>query len=106
MQQMGVQSERIQTGEYRIQGVGSKGLLEPETILDLGNSGTATRLLIGLLSGYPIVSTITGDASVRRRPMLRVVNPIRQMGATLLGRQEGRFVPISIQGGNLKRHSI
>ncbi len=79
-----------------------KGLQEPEEILDLGNSGTATRLMIGLLAGYPIAATLTGDASVRRRPMLRVVEPIRRMGALVLGRKDGDRVPLTLQGGNLR----
>lgn len=102
MRRLGVSIEKPEPGEYRIEGAGRKGFQEPEEILDLGNSGTATRLMIGLLAGYPIAATLTGDASVRRRPMLRVVEPVRRMGALVLGRKEGDRVPLTIQGGNLR----
>ncbi len=102
MRRLGVNVEKHESGEYRIEGAGENGLQEPEEILDLGNSGTATRLMIGLLAGYPIAATLTGDASVRRRPMLRVVEPIRRMGALVLGRKDGDRAPLTIQGGNLR----
>jgi 3-phosphoshikimate 1-carboxyvinyltransferase len=101
MQMAGAGIKKQAPGEYEIAGCGLAGLQEPEDILDLGNSGTATRLMIGLLAGYPITCTLTGDASVRRRPMLRVVDPIRKMGATILGRENGAKVPLSISGSHL-----
>lgn len=102
MQKMGASIEKKAPGAYTVRGVGSRGLQEPDDLLDLGNSGTSTRLLIGLLAGYPLTATLTGDASIRRRPMLRVVEPIRRMGATILGREGGNKAPLTIQGGKLK----
>ncbi len=102
MQLLGANIEKTDEGEFIVDGVGSKGLCEPADVLDLGNSGTATRLLTGLLCGYPLVATLTGDASVRRRPMLRVVEPLRRMGATILGREGGNKVPLTLQGGGLQ----
>jgi 3-phosphoshikimate 1-carboxyvinyltransferase len=70
--------------------------------LDAGNSGTTMRLMAGLLAGQPIFSVMTGDASLSSRPMARVVEPLRLMGATITGRQGGRLAPLVIDGGNLK----
>lgn len=89
-------------GEIRILGRGIEQLTEPENILDLGNSGTGFRLLAGLLAGRPFLSILTGDASLRRRPMRRIVRPLRQMGAHIEGRQEGQYAPLAIRGGDLQ----
>jgi 3-phosphoshikimate 1-carboxyvinyltransferase len=78
------------------------GLREPEEVLDVGNSGTTIRLLAGVLSGHAFHSVLTGDASVRRRPMDRVVDPLRRMGARISGRQAGRLAPLTIDGGGLR----
>ncbi len=75
---------------------------EPEEILDVGNSGTTLRLLAGLLAGHPLHSVLTGDASIRRRPVDRVAEPLRCMGARISGRQGGRLAPLSIDGGGLR----
>jgi 3-phosphoshikimate 1-carboxyvinyltransferase len=88
-------------GRIEICGRGPEGLREPETVLDAGNSGTALRLLVGLLAGRPFFSVLTGDASLRRRPMRRVVDPLTAMGATLLGRAGGQYPPLAIQGRQL-----
>lgn len=88
-------------GCVRIVGRGPDALREPETILDAGNSGTSLRLLAGLLAGRPFFSILTGDASLRRRPMRRVVEPLAAMGATLLGREAGRYPPLAIRGAEL-----
>jgi 3-phosphoshikimate 1-carboxyvinyltransferase len=77
-------------------------LREPEDVLDVGNSGTTLRLLAGVLSGQPFHSVLTGDASIRRRPMDRVAEPLRQMGARISGRAGGRLAPLSIVGGGLR----
>lgn len=69
---------------------------EPDDILDCGNSGTTTRLMTGLLAGQPFASVLTGDASIRRRPMGRVIEPLRTMGAHIHGRQGDRLAPIQI----------
>ncbi|MCF6137571.1 3-phosphoshikimate 1-carboxyvinyltransferase [Pseudalkalibacillus berkeleyi] len=101
MEQLGVQINE-QEGQLTIKGVGASGLTEPVNVLDVGNSGTTARLLSGILAGFPIYSVLAGDESIHRRPMSRVVNPLREMGATIKGREDGRLAPISIIGGNTK----
>ena len=102
MRQLGAGVTQNNDGSYSIAGVGQKGLSEPDAVLDLGNSGTSTRLLLGLLSGYPVTATMTGDASLRQRPMKRVTDPLRQMGAVILGRDRGNRLPLTVAGGGLK----
>ena len=75
---------------------------EPGDVLDVGNSGTTIRLLAGVLAGQPFHSVLTGDASIRRRPMARVAEPLRQMGAHISGRQGGRLAPLAIAGASLR----
>lgn len=86
----------LQNGELRIEGVGLGGLVAPREPLDLGNSGTAMRLLAGLLAGQPFDSVLTGDGSLRQRPMERVAEPLRAMGAKVATRS-GK-APIRISG--------
>lgn len=74
---------------------------EPERPLDMGNSGTGTRLLAGVLASMPFLSVLIGDASIHRRPMDRVVLPLREMGARIDGREEGRYAPLVVRGGAL-----
>ena len=100
LQSMGVSIDRSPTGIYHIQGVGLDGLAEPEDVLDMGNSGTAMRLLAGVLASQPFFSVMTGDASLRRRPMARIITPLTQMGAKILGRN-GDKAPLVIQGTEL-----
>lgn len=88
-------------GSVLIHGAGAEGLREPASILDAANSGTCLRLLAGLLAGRPFFSVLTGDASLRTRPMRRIVEPLAAMGATLLGRAGGEFPPLAIRGGGL-----
>lgn len=88
-----------------IYGKGLHGLTEPLDVMDMGNSGTSARLLCGLLSGQPFFSVMTGDRSLRRRPMRRVVEPLRAMGACIWGRESGEFLPLAIRGGGLRRIS-
>ncbi len=78
-----------------------RGFVEPEGILDCGNSGTSMRLLSGLLAARPFFSVLTGDASLTKRPMRRVAAPLREMGATILGRGGGEYPPLAVSGGNL-----
>ena len=82
-----------------VQGVGLRGLEEPKRPLDAENSGTTTRLLAGLLAGLPIFAVLTGDQSLLARPMARVVQPLRQMGARIEGREAGRFAPLCFLPG-------
>jgi len=77
-------------------------LVEPPDVLDCGNSGTSMRLLCGLLAGWPHLSVLTGDVSLRRRPMARIVEPLRRMGARVDGRDGGRFAPLVVRGGGLQ----
>ena len=88
-------------GGVQIKGAGPEALREPLTVLDAGNSGTSLRLLAGLLAGRPFFSVLTGDASLRSRPMRRITEPLAAMGATLLGRVNGDFPPLAIRGGAL-----
>ena len=88
--------------ELLIEGAGIHGLTEPDNVIDCGNSGTTMRLLSGVLSGIPFFSVLSGDDSLRRRPMGRVVEPLRQMGAEIRGRDGDRYPPLAIRGGGLK----
>ena len=94
-------TEGASPGEYTIQGYGPV-LEEASDILDAGNSGTSMRLLSGLLASQPFLSVITGDGSLRSRPMRRIVEPLQIMGAQVMGRQNGSLAPLVIQGGSLK----
>ena len=86
-----------ETDHWRIDGVGIGGLSEPENVLDLGNSGTGARLLMGLLASHPMTAVLTGDASLRSRPMARISTPLSTMGARFLGRAGGRL-PMTVIG--------
>jgi len=86
----------------RIEGKGLHGLKEPEDILDCKNSGTSMRLLSGLLSGQNFFSVLTGDSSLLKRPMKRIIEPLNLMGAKISGRENDQFAPLTIKGGNLK----
>ena len=102
IRQLGIEVEQIGPTHLQVRGKGSGGLSEPENYMDAGNSGTTIRLLSGILAGQNFLSILTGDASIRRRPMGRIADPLRHMGANIWGRSGGRFAPIAIQGGNLK----
>jgi len=97
----------IETGEIKgqptlwIQGGGLGGLLEPTDVMDCGNSGTTLRLMTGLLAGCPFFSVLTGDRSLRSRPMRRVIEPLRTMGAEVMGRAAGTLAPLAIFGKKL-----
>jgi len=99
---LGVEIVEQADGSMQVHGGGPEALTEPESVLDAGNSGTTLRLLAGLVAGRPFCSLLTGDESLRRRPMRRIVDPLRAMGATLLGRADGGFAPLAIAGGNLR----
>ena len=85
------------SGLWRVRGVGIGGLAEPASVLDMGNSGTAARLLIGVVSSHPITAVFTGDASLNKRPMARVTAPLERMGASFVGRKGGRL-PLTVIG--------
>ena len=97
MRAMGADIERGDDGAWRIHGVGVGGLLQPETALDMGNSGTSTRLLMGLVASHPITATFIGDASLSKRPMNRVIEPLSLMGADFTSSPGGRL-PLMLRG--------
>ena len=97
MRAMGATIERRADGEWRIHGVGVGGLLQPREALDMGNSGTSTRLLMGLVASHPITATFIGDASLSGRPMGRVIDPLAQMGADITSSPGGRL-PLMVRG--------
>src|SRR5579862_8109842 len=94
---MGAAIERISDGRWQVDGVGLGGLGEPEDVIDLGNSGTSARLLLGILATHPFTSFVTGDASLRGRPMRRVVEPLTRFGARFVTRDGGRL-PLAVSG--------
>lgn len=91
----------LDKGQAQVEGSGIEGLREPSSVLDAGNSGTSLRLLAGVCAGLGGLSVLTGDDSLRRRPMLRVVAPLRQMGARVDGRDHGNLAPLVVRGGGL-----
>ncbi|HEY8613449.1 MAG TPA: 3-phosphoshikimate 1-carboxyvinyltransferase [Roseomonas sp.] len=97
MRALGAEVERVGTGHWRVAGRGVGGLVEPEDVLDMGNSGTAARLICGLLAGHPVFAVLTGDASLRKRPMRRVTEPLSATGARFSGRAGGRL-PLAVEG--------
>jgi 3-phosphoshikimate 1-carboxyvinyltransferase len=99
---LGIQVEQHTPTTLTVHGQGLHGLQEPEDILDCGRSGTTIRFLAGLLAGQPFLSLLSGDAQLRGRPMGRVVEPLRRMGASVLARDGGRLPPLAIQGGGLR----
>ena len=102
MQALGAEIELGKDNSVKIKGKGLYGLKEPKDILDVGNSGTTIRLLAGLLSGQDFYSVLNGDDSIKKRPMKRVVEPLRLMGADIWGRKDGQFTPLSIRGNKLR----
>lgn len=104
MRQLGIEIDELSPTHLLVKGQGATGLSEPENFLDVGNSGTTLRLLSGLLAGQDFFSILTGDASIRRRPMARVVEPLQKMGARVGGRSGGQYAPLAIQGTRL--HSV
>jgi 3-phosphoshikimate 1-carboxyvinyltransferase len=106
MQALGVEITR-KTGpdgmgdSLTVKGVGLNGLQEPADILDAGNSGTTTRLMSGILAGRDILTILTGDDSLKSRPMGRVINPLTQMGAVISGRADNTLAPLVFHGGSL-----
>jgi len=100
LRQMGVNIHRLGTGRWEVEGVGIGGLAESDNILEMGNSGTSTRLLMGLVTPYPFTSFFTGDASLRSRPMTRVTIPLEKMGAKTISRSKGRL-PLALTGTSM-----
>ncbi len=99
LRELGVEVEIFEHGKsVRVKGKGLHGLSAPKKMLYVGNSGTTIRILSGILSGQPFESVIDGDASIRHRPMGRIVEPLRLMGAVISGEKEGLFAPLKISG--------
>lgn len=97
MRAMGATITRAAPGEWRVYGVGVGALLQPQTALDMGNSGTSTRLLMGLVASHDITATFTGDGSLSKRPMGRVIEPLSRMGAVITAAPGGRL-PLMLRG--------
>jgi 3-phosphoshikimate 1-carboxyvinyltransferase len=98
MSAFGADVQRQAEGGWRVTGRG--GFAEPADVVDCGNAGTGVRLIMGAAAGFPLTATFTGDGSLRGRPMLRIVRPLSQMGASYMCREGGRL-PLTLKGGNL-----
>ncbi|MEM8718979.1 MAG: 3-phosphoshikimate 1-carboxyvinyltransferase [Cyanobacteria bacterium P01_G01_bin.39] len=100
---MGAEISELNSQQVIVHGVGIGNLQEPEDILDAGNSGTTMRLMLGLLASHPDrLFTVTGDSSLRSRPMSRVVKPLTQMGARIWGRKDNSLAPLAVRGQQLQ----
>ncbi|MGN0155062.1 MAG: 3-phosphoshikimate 1-carboxyvinyltransferase [Lachnospiraceae bacterium] len=101
-QKMGIDIENNkETNIVRIHGKGLQGLTAPASVLDVGNSGTTTRLMSGILAAQPFTSTVDGDASIRKRPMGRIMTPLSEMGARFESLATDKCAPFKVTGGNL-----
>jgi 3-phosphoshikimate 1-carboxyvinyltransferase len=98
MRALGASVERTGAGAWRVNGVGVAGFAQPSATLDFGNSGTGCRLVIGAVAGCPVTVTFDGDASLRSRPMKRVLDPLERMGARTLSIAEGGKLPLTLAG--------
>jgi len=100
---LGAQISELNTAAVQVRGIGLGQLLEPIDVLDAGNSGTTMRLMLGVLASHGgRFFAVTGDASLRSRPMSRVVKPLQEMGAAIWGRKDGSLAPLAIQGQTLR----
>jgi 3-phosphoshikimate 1-carboxyvinyltransferase len=108
LEHLGVRVRVTRGGPVTVRAGGVDGFGEPEDVIECGNSGTSMRVLAGLLAGRSFMSVLTGDASLRRRPMRRVVEPLRAMGAKIDGRDGGDRAPLVVRGGDLEggRHEL
>lgn len=97
---LGANVEHLGPGHWRVHGMGIGTLLEPRDVLDFGNAGTGSRLMMGVVGGHPIRATFDGDASLRKRPMGRILNPLRQMGVEVLDAAPGDRLPLTIRGAD------
>lgn len=98
MQALGAKVDRTGDFAWKVNGVGVAGFAEPKAPLDFGNAGTGSRLVMGAVAGCPITVTFDGDASLRSRPMRRIVDPLELMGAKVIASQEGGRLPLTLQG--------
>ncbi len=95
---LGAKVERLGPGHWRVEGAGLGTLATPREVLDFGNAGTGTRLLMGVVGGHAITATFDGDASLRKRPMRRILDPLILMGAQVVSEAEGGRVPVTLKG--------
>ena len=95
---LGATVTREGEGRWRVVGVGLGGLQDPAEVLDFGNAGTGSRLMMGVVGGQPVTATFDGDASLRKRPMRRILDPLLQMGAQVVSEAEGGRVPLTLKG--------
>jgi 3-phosphoshikimate 1-carboxyvinyltransferase len=98
MRMLGATVERQGEGLWSVHGIGVAGFAQPSGILDLGNSGTGCRLVLGAVAGSPVTATFDGDASLRKRPMRRVLDPLARMGAKIISAAENGGLPVTLQG--------
>ena len=99
MEALGAKIKKVGDLEYHIIGAGVGGLQEPNTVLDFGNAGTGARLTMGIVATYDFATTFAGDASLCKRPMARILNPLSEFGATAYGRSEQRL-PLTLIGAH------
>ncbi|KQQ44316.1 3-phosphoshikimate 1-carboxyvinyltransferase [Methylobacterium sp. Leaf125] len=95
---LGADVERVGEGRWRLRGVGIGGLSDPEDVLDFGNAGTGSRLMMGVVGGQPVTATFDGDASLRKRPMRRILDPLVRMGTEVVSEEAGGRVPLTLRG--------
>ena len=95
---LGAGIERLGPGRWRVRGVGIGGLSDPAETLDFGNAGTGSRLMMGVVGGQPVTATFDGDASLRKRPMRRILDPLLRMGTEIVSEEEGGRVPLTLRG--------
>jgi 3-phosphoshikimate 1-carboxyvinyltransferase len=95
---LGAEVKQTGAGSWLVRGVGVGGLREPSSTLDFGNAGTGSRLMMGVIGSHPITATFDGDASLRKRPMGRILAPLEKMGAVVVSEGEGRRVPLTLRG--------
>src|SRR5882672_5605808 len=98
MRALGATVERRGEGAWRVQGVGVGGFRAPHQVLDFGNSGTGCRLVMGAVAGCPVTATFGGDASLRKRPMKRILDPVALIGARAVDMAEGGRLPLTLAG--------
>jgi 3-phosphoshikimate 1-carboxyvinyltransferase len=95
---LGASIEKLEPGEWRVRGVGIGGLRQPEEMLDFGNAGTGSRLMMGIIGSHPVTASFDGDASLRKRPMGRILTPLELMGTVVVSEGPGRRVPLTLRG--------
>ena len=95
---LGARIERLGPGSWKVAGVGIGGLVSPTDVLDFGNAGTGSRLMMGVAGSHPITATFDGDESLRKRPMARILDPLVMMGTTILSQEQGGRVPLTLKG--------